>query len=126
MSNTNNGVLGKIVQHPIDRIETLPSKKAVKHVRAICGEVTALCPVTGQPDIYTITIDYDVKEQRVIESKALKLFLWQYRDVGISCEDLSADIAQKLSEQYGAEVTVHARQQSRGGIVLESTSEGSL
>ena len=120
----NQRVLGNIVQHPIDQIETLPARPNVHHVKAICAEVAALCPVTHQPDLYTVTIEYDVKNNQVIESKALKLFLWQYRDLGISCEDLAADIAQKLTDQYGATITVTARQQSRGGIVLEANATG--
>lgn len=122
MATENTSVLGKVVQHPIDKIETLPANPSIRHVRAICSEVSALCPVTAQPDLYTVTIDYDVHDDKVIESKALKLFLWRYRDEGISCENLAADIANHLAEQYGAPVDVHTRQQSRGGIVLEATA----
>lgn len=46
-----------------------------------CPEFTALCPVTGQPDFGHITIRY-VADQRCIESKALKLYLFSYRNHG--------------------------------------------
>lgn len=124
MTSTTTSVLGKVVQHAIDEIETLPANPNIGHVTATCNEVAALCPVTHQPDLYTITIDYDVTDGKVIESKALKLFLWRYRDTGISCENLASDIAHRLTTQYGAPVSVHATQQSRGGIVLEATAQG--
>lgn len=120
-SPTTEGVLGKIVQHAIDHLEYLPGASELLTVEAICSEVSALCPVTNQPDLYTVAIKYRPSGW-IVESKALKLFLWRYRDRGISCEDLAADIARELAEQHPVptEFTVTARQQSRGGIVLEA------
>lgn len=121
-----NGVLGKVVQHAIDKIETLKLAKAPDTVTAICSEVSGLCPVTSQPDLYTVTISYKVIDDQVVESKSLKLYLWKFRDMGISCEELAATIAYELSDQYAeatgkrSTFTVLAKQQSRGGIVLES------
>ena len=40
-----------------------------------CPEYTSLCPVTGQPDFGHIVIRY-VPDQKCIESKSLKLFLY--------------------------------------------------
>lgn len=119
-------MLGKIVQHAIDTLEYMPGAMELRSVEAICSEVSALCPVTNQPDLYTVTIKYHPKGH-VVESKALKLFLWRYRDRGISCEDLASDIARELAEQHPVptEFIVIARQQSRGGIVLEATAFGS-
>lgn len=122
------GVLGRVVREPLNEIEVLEVIAAPDHVRAICAEVDGLCPVTSQPDHYVVTIDYDVVGKHVIESKALKLYLLRFRNVGISCEALSATIAHQLHEQYtritGADTpfTVHVAQQSRGGIVLEATT----
>ena len=82
-----------------------------------------MCPVTGQPDLYTLVVEY-TPNGHVIETKSLKLFLWRYRDRGISCEDLAAEIANELSSQHPAtsSFTVTATQQSRGGIVLTATA----
>lgn len=44
-------------------------------------EFTCLCPKTGQPDFATITIDY-VPEAKCIELKALKMYIWSYRNEG--------------------------------------------
>lgn len=117
-------VLGATVQHPIDTFDYFPARDQLVNVQAICGEVSALCPVTGQPDLYTVSIDY-APMGFVVESKSLKLFLWRYRDVGISCEDLAADIAQQLAAQHPRRTyfTVKVEQQSRGGIVLVATAE---
>ncbi len=47
-----------------------------------CPEFTAVCPKTGQPDFGTIHICY-VPEQKIIELKSLKLYMFSYRDEGI-------------------------------------------
>lgn len=44
-------------------------------------EFTCLCPKTGQPDFATITIDY-VPEAKCIELKALKMYIWSFRNEG--------------------------------------------
>lgn len=121
MTDTANDlVLGRVVQNPIERIQTLKLDRAPFEVLATANEVQALCPVTGQPDIYEVEIGYAVVDSRVIESKSLKLYLWKFRDRGISCEELAATIAAELTEQYGGLVAVHTKQNSRGGIVLEA------
>ena len=42
-------------------------------------EFTCLCPKTGQPDFATLHLEY-VPDQRCIELKALKLYIWSFRD----------------------------------------------
>ncbi|MEN9359007.1 MAG: hypothetical protein RL095_542 [Verrucomicrobiota bacterium] len=44
-----------------------------------CPEFTSLCPVTGQPDFGHITIRY-IADQRCIESKSLKMYLFSFRN----------------------------------------------
>jgi len=44
-------------------------------------EFTCLCPLTGQPDFAQMTLDY-VPDRRCIELKALKLYIWSWRDEG--------------------------------------------
>lgn len=46
-----------------------------------CPEFTCVCPRTGQPDFATIKIRY-VPDKLCIELKALKLYLWSFRDRG--------------------------------------------
>ena len=45
-------------------------------------EVTSLCPITGQPDFYRITITY-IPGRHCLESKSLKLYLFSFRQSGI-------------------------------------------
>lgn len=47
-------------------------------VRYIAPEFTSLCPVTGQPDFAHFTIDY-VPMDKLVESKALKLYMGSFR-----------------------------------------------
>ena len=44
-------------------------------------EFTCLCPMTGQPDFATLTLDY-IAERTCVELKALKLYVWSFRDEG--------------------------------------------
>ena len=48
-------------------------------VRFDCPEFTARCPITNQPDFGTLTIEY-VPDKLCLESKALKLYLFSYRN----------------------------------------------
>jgi 7-cyano-7-deazaguanine reductase len=46
-----------------------------------CPEFTCVCPMTAQPDFATIRIEY-VPDQRCVELKSLKLYLWSFREEG--------------------------------------------
>lgn len=122
-SSSSTSVLGKVVQHAIDELDYFPARIELDTVEAVCSEVSALCPVTAQPDLYTLRIEYRPNGY-VVETKSLKLFLWRYRDMGISCEDLASDVAAQLAKQHpsNTKFIVHAEQQSRGGIVLKATA----
>ncbi|MEV0032713.1 hypothetical protein [Nocardia sp. NPDC050793] len=122
MAIPDSRVLGRVVQHPIDFLDFFPADPTLSTVSATCSEVSALCPVTGQPDIYTVIIEYN-PVGRVIESKSLKLFLWRFRDQRIGCEDLASTVARDLHAQHSTEYTVTTIQQSRGGIVLRATAK---
>ena len=57
-------------------------------VNITCPEFTAVCPRTGQPDFGTILIKY-VPDQKIVELKSLKLYLFSYRDQGIFHEHVT-------------------------------------
>ena len=48
-------------------------------VKFNCPEFTSLCPITGQPDFATVYISY-VPDQKMVESKSLKLYLFSFRN----------------------------------------------
>jgi 7-cyano-7-deazaguanine reductase len=81
-------------------------------------EFTSICPKTGQPDFGTVIIEYEPKDL-CIESKALKYYLWSYRNEGAFCEALAAQIADDVVYAITPRaVTVRVTQNVRGGIAL--------
>ncbi|WP_062113876.1 preQ(1) synthase [Aureimonas sp. AU40] len=81
-------------------LETVPFARRTDPgavVRFTCPEFTSLCPVTGQPDFAHIVIDY-VPNERLVESKSLKLFLTSFRNHGAFHEDCTVMIAQRIVE----------------------------
>ena len=83
-----------------------------------CPEFTSVCPKTGQPDFGTVIIEY-VPRERCIESKALKYYLWSYRNEGAFCETLAAQIADDVVYAIAPKaVTVRVTQNVRGGIAI--------
>jgi len=86
-------------------------------------EFTSMCPRTGQPDFGRVTIDYRPREL-CLESKALKYYLWSFRDVGEFCEGLAARIANDVVYAIEAHwVRVDVEQDARGGIEIVATAE---
>jgi 7-cyano-7-deazaguanine reductase len=116
-------VLGSTVRHPLEHVETFPAPSGCTLVRFSTSEVMSVCPVTGQPDLSSVTIEYE-PNLRCVESKSLKLYLWSFRDRPIFAEALAAEVADEV--QRAAEplrVKAVVTQNPRGGIVVEATSE---
>ncbi|MBQ4491499.1 MAG: preQ(1) synthase, partial [Pyramidobacter sp.] len=69
-------------------LEAFPNKHPEHDyfVKFNCPEFTSLCPVTGQPDFASITINY-VPDTKLVESKSLKLYLFSFRNRGDFHED---------------------------------------
>lgn len=100
-------------------LETFPLKGLLQ-VTMESDEVTAVCPITGQPDQYTVTITY-TPDGKGLESKSLKLYFQQFRSEGIFCEQFASRILKdvyKALKPKSIEVTV--KQKSRGGISIEA------
>jgi len=90
----------------------------VQAVTLTATEFTAICPKTGQPDFGSVVIEYTPVE-RCIESKALKFYLWSYRDEGAFCESLAARIADDIVYAIAPKtLKVQVNQNVRGGIAL--------
>jgi 7-cyano-7-deazaguanine reductase len=104
-------------------IETFPNP-GVSHVELTSDELTAICPVTGQPDLYVATIEF-WPGPLCIESKSLKLYLSSFRNEGAFAEALAVRIR---DEAVGAlqlpadKVRVTLRQKARGGITITATT----
>ena len=91
-------LLGERAQ-PSKRLETFPNHHPDRDyiVRLESDEFTCVCPATGQPDFATITVEY-VPDQRILESKSYKLYLWSYRNEGVFHEHVTNKILDDLLE----------------------------
>lgn len=104
-------------------LETFPNP-GVARVEMTSDELAAICPVTGQPDLYVATIDY-VPDALCLESKSLKLYLATFRNEGRFCEELAVTIRDDVAATLGLrirKVQVTLRQKSRGGITVTATA----
>ena len=65
------------------QLESFPNPRPERdyEIHMECPEFTCVCPRTGQPDFATIKISY-IPDKLCIELKALKLYLWSFRDQG--------------------------------------------
>ena len=88
-------------------------------VKFNCPEFTSLCPITGQPDFATITISY-VPDERLVESKSLKLYLFSFRNHGDFHEDviniIMKDLVKLLEPKY---IEVWGKFLPRGGLSID-------
>ncbi len=104
-------------------LETFPNP-GVSRVEMTSDELTALCPVTGQPDMYVATIEF-WPQALCIESKSLKLYLSGFRNEGHFCEALAVKIREDVAEAVDLlpdKVRVTLKQKARGGITITATS----
>jgi len=117
-------VLGRDTSGPItaERLDVVPwgHGNTDALVEFVTNELTATCPITGQPDFYELKLSYRPKAS-LIESKALKLYLWGFRDKGIFAEDLAAILLEDLVEACDPrEMMVDLSQQVRGGLQIRT------
>lgn len=104
-------------------LETFPNP-GVSLVDLTSDELTAVCPITGQPDFYLASIEYS-PDQLCLESKSLKLYLATYRNEGAFCEALAVRIRDDVAEALqldASRVTVTLEQKARGGITITATA----
>jgi len=106
-------------------LDTFPNPRPGRpyEIEFSSSEVTSLCPVTGQPDFYTVTITY-IPGERCIESKSLKLYLFSLRNTGLFAEDMANCILEHLVATCDPRwMRVVCRMNPRGGISLSVTAE---
>lgn len=116
-------VLGQTVRAPIDHVEVFPAPEHVTVVRFTSDELCSVCPVTQQPDVATVVIEYGPNEW-CIESKSLKLYLWGFRDRAVFAEALAAEIAEEVMVTVKPHfVKVALTQRPRGGIEVHAEAE---
>ncbi len=88
-------------------------------VKFNCPEFTTLCPITGQPDFATLYISY-VPDEKMVESKSLKLYLVSFRNHGDFHEDvvnvIMKDLIRLMEPRY---IEVWGKFLPRGGISID-------
>lgn len=96
----------------------------VSQVEMTSDELTAVCPVTGQPDLYVATIEY-WPQALCLESRSLKLYLNAFRNEAGFCEALAVKIRDDVADALDLahdKVRVTLKQKARGGITITAMS----
>ncbi|MEW8507741.1 MAG: preQ(1) synthase [Candidatus Thiodiazotropha sp.] len=92
-------------------------------IRIRIPEFTCLCPKTGQPDFAEMTLEY-VPEKLCVELKALKMYVWSFRDQGAFHEAVTNEILSDLVEATQPRfMRLTAEFNVRGGIYTTVVAE---
>ena len=118
-------LLGQGKTEPQPQLETFPNRHPNRRytVTLYTDEFTALCPMTGQPDFAKIRVEY-IPNERVVESKSFKLYIWSFRNQGIFHEHVTNVILDDLVaalDPHWCRVT--GRFAVRGGVGITVTAE---
>ena len=108
-------------KHPDEaKLEAIPNQWEGNDyiVNLDCQEFTCVCPKTSQPDFAEIQISY-IPDELLIESKALKLYLFSFRNHGIFHEFVINKIANDLDSAIKPKfIRVVGKFMPRGGIAI--------
>ena len=92
-------------------------------IRMTIPEFTCLCPKTGQPDFATLKLEY-VADERCVELKSLKLYVWSFRSRGAFHEAVTNEILGALVAATAPRfMRLSAEFNVRGGIYTTVTAE---
>jgi 7-cyano-7-deazaguanine reductase len=93
------------------------------NIHIVCPEFASVCPKTAQPDYGTLTIDY-TPASKCVELKSLKVYLQQYRNMGIFYETATNRILDDLvAAVEPRRMTLAAAFNARGGITTTVTAQ---
>jgi 7-cyano-7-deazaguanine reductase len=110
---------------PSKQLETFdnPMPERDYTIRIEIPEFTCLCPKTGQPDFATLYLEY-VPDQRCVELKSLKLYVWAFRDEGAFHEKVTNTILDDLVAATSPRfMRLTAKFNVRGGIYTSVVAE---
>jgi 7-cyano-7-deazaguanine reductase len=92
-------------------------------IRMSIPEFTCLCPRTGQPDFATLELEY-VPDRLCLELKAVKLYIWSFRDRGTFHEAVTNEIIDHLARAVSPRfMRLSAHFNVRGGIATDVIAE---
>jgi len=121
----SNEALGASLNRPGTDLETFPNPAPERDytIRMEIPEFTCLCPKTGQPDFATLTLEY-VPDERCVELKSLKLYIWSFRDRGAFHEAVTNEILERLvNATMPRFMRLSARFNVRGGVYTTIVAE---
>jgi 7-cyano-7-deazaguanine reductase len=110
---------------PSKTLDTFPNPAPERDYRIHMEipEFTCVCPMTGQPDFATLTLDY-VADKLCVELKSLKLYVWSYRNEGTFHEAVTNrmldDLVAATRPRY---MRLEAKFNVRGGITTTVSAE---
>lgn len=110
---------------PSKALETFDNPQPARdyHIHIEIPEFTCLCPKTGQPDFATLFLDY-IPDQRCVELKSLKLYIWSFRDEGHFHEDVTNRILDDLARASDPRfMRLTSKFYVRGGIFTNVVAE---
>jgi len=110
---------------PNTDLETFPNPNIERDytIRIDTPEFTCLCPKTGQPDFATLTLEY-VPNERCVELKSFKLYIWSYRDKGAFHEAVTNSILEDLVKACEPRfMRLSAEFNVRGGVYTTVVAE---
>lgn len=83
---------------PSKELDTFPNPNPHRDytIRIDVPEFTCICPKTGQPDFAQFKIEY-VADEKCVELKSLKLYMWSYREEGAFHEAVTNKILEDLA-----------------------------
>jgi 7-cyano-7-deazaguanine reductase len=92
-------------------------------IRIKIPEFTCLCPKTGQPDFAEMTLEY-IPDKLCVELKALKMYVWSFRDQGAFHEAVTNEILNDLVHATQPRfMRLSAEFNVRGGIYTTVVAE---
>lgn len=104
-------------------IDTFPNQFPGYTIRVEHPEFTSICPKTGLPDTGNLIIEYE-PDEAVLELKSLKLYLLEYRNLGIfqenvvnrvlrdvvaACDPVWCEVRGEFAPRGGVYTTITAR-----------------
>ncbi|MGE6555204.1 preQ(1) synthase [Exiguobacterium artemiae] len=110
-----------IFEYQPEVLESFPNRHPENDyfVKFNAPEFTSLCPITNQPDFATIYISY-IPDEKLVESKSLKLYLFSFRNHGDFHENcinvIGKDLVKLMEPRY---LEVWGKFTPRGGISID-------
>ena len=118
LGNQNTKYAFNYAPEVLEAVDNLHSNRDY-FVKFNCPEFTSLCPITQQPDFATMYISY-IPDQKIVESKSLKLYLFSFRNHGDFHEDcvniIMDDLIKLLNPRF---IEVWGKFTPRGGISID-------